>query len=256
MRFTALCAAVTLAATCSSLAQADGGQAGKANLDDAQSRLAYAFGMQAGKRARELSRRIDRFDMEAFLCGVRDSASGTGTMLSEQEALKELDVHVRAMDAKRQEAVAALTERNTVEGKAFLETNARKDGVTVTDSGLQYEVLKQGKGPMPTLETVVEVHCRGTFLDGTPFMDTYKNGTPRRMQVKDAAPAWAEALQLMSIGSKYRVYAPPELAADTEKLPLAMSFGGRRTVVFELELVEILDRFPNLDKNAPEGALW
>jgi len=100
----------------------------------------------------------------------------------------------------------------SVEGEAFLAENAKKDGITVTDSGLQYEVLNQGSGEKPSKESTVKTHYHGTLIDGTVFDSSVERGQPAEFPVGGVIAGWTEALQLMPVGSKYRLFIPHELA--------------------------------------------
>ena len=125
------------------------------------------------------------------------------------------------------------------ENEAFLEKNKEKEGVTVTPSGLQYEVIKMGSGNKPTINSTVKVHYVGTLIDGTEFDSSVARGEPAQFPLSGVISGWTEALQLMPVGSKFRIYLPQELA-----------YGGNQagdkikpfsTLIFDVELLEIVE---------------
>ena len=126
--------------------------------------------------------------------------------------------------------------KNKLEGAAFLETNKLRDGVVVTESGLQYEVLKEGKGPKPTAEDKVKVHYHGTLTDGTVFDSSVERGKPISFNLNQVIPGWTEGVQLMPVGSKYKFYIPQELGYGSRQ---AGKIPPYSTLIFEVELLGI-----------------
>lgn len=122
-------------------------------------------------------------------------------------------------------------------GMAFLAENAKKDGVTVLPSGLQYKVLVQGDGPSPAATDKVKVHYRGTFIDGREFDSSYKRGTPAVFALNQVIKGWTEAVQLMNVGAKWQICVPSELAYGRNAPP---QIGPNKVLVFEIELLEVL----------------
>ncbi|QQT26139.1 FKBP-type peptidyl-prolyl cis-trans isomerase [Sphingobacterium spiritivorum] len=131
-----------------------------------------------------------------------------------------------------------LAERNLKEGIAFLEENAKRDNVIVKPSGLQYEILKEGNGEIPTLKAKVLCHYKGTLLDGTVFDSSYKRKKPEAFFVRELIKGWQEVLVLMPIGSHWKIYIPCHLAYGFESL--TENSGGNCTLIFEMELKAIL----------------
>ena len=121
-------------------------------------------------------------------------------------------------------------------GTEFMQANKAKDGVSTTESGLQYEVITASDGPSPDASDNVEVHYSGTFLHGTEFESSYKRGTPARFPLDGVISGWTEGLQLMSVGSKYRFCIPSELAYGENAPP---AIGPGQTLIFEVELLGI-----------------
>lgn len=128
-------------------------------------------------------------------------------------------------------------EKNLQEGQAFLAQNKTKPGVVTTASGLQYEVLKEGTGPKPTLNQTVKVHYEGTLIDGTIFDSSYKRGEPIEFGVTQVIPGWTEALQLMNVGSKYKLYLPSNIAYGANGAGGAI--GPNETLIFTVELLAV-----------------
>ena len=150
---------------------------------------------------------------------------------------------------KQQAAAAQAAATNAAAGQAFLAENAGREGVTVTESGLQYEVLQAGEGASPGPEDTVEVHYRGTLVDGTEFDSSYGRGQTVQFGVTQVIPGWTEALQLMQVGSKYRLVIPPELAYGAGGA--GQTIGPNSTLVFEVELVSIVEAEEEAAAEAP-----
>ena len=139
------------------------------------------------------------------------------------------DYFVELSQKKSQEAISA--------GQAFLDENGKKEGVTTTASGLQYEVLTNGTGATPIESDQVTVHYHGTLVDGTVFDSSVERGQPATFPVNGVIPGWVEALQLMNVGSKYKLYIPSDLAYGERGA--GGSIGPNETLIFEVELLSI-----------------
>lgn len=133
--------------------------------------------------------------------------------------------------------VLADAEKNREAGEAFLDNNSEKNGVTVTASGLQYLVLVEGKGAKPQPTDSVTVHYKGTLINGTVFDSSYDRGEPATFPLEDVIPGWTEGLQLMNVGSKYRLFIAPELAYGERGAGLMI--GPNAALIFDVELLEI-----------------
>ncbi|MGJ1195616.1 FKBP-type peptidyl-prolyl cis-trans isomerase [Sphingobacterium spiritivorum] len=131
-----------------------------------------------------------------------------------------------------------LAERNLKDGIAFLAENAKRDTVNVTPSGVQYEILKEGSGGIPTSKAKVLCHYKGTLLDGTVFDSSYKRKKPEAFLVRELIRGWQEVLVMMPVGSHWKIYIPSHLAYGFESL--TESSGGNCTLIFEMELKAIL----------------
>jgi FKBP-type peptidyl-prolyl cis-trans isomerase len=128
---------------------------------------------------------------------------------------------------------------NLEAGNAFLEENKGREGVKTTASGLQYEVITEGTGPIPSAEDRVRVHYHGTLIDGTVFDSSVERGEPAVFGVGQVIPGWTEALQLMPVGSKWKIYVPSELAYGERGA--GADIGPNTTLIFEVELLEIVE---------------
>jgi len=141
---------------------------------------------------------------------------------------------MEALQAKKMEAQY---NDNKVAGQNFLAENAKKEGVITTASGLQYEVIKKGNGPLPKDTDKVKVHYHGTLVDGTVFDSSVDRGQPAEFGVTQVIKGWVEGLQLMPVGSKYKFYIPQELAYGSQSQGQIKPFS---TLIFEVELLEIV----------------
>lgn len=201
--------------------------AAPAGLKDLKQRSSYALGYLNGKSMKRQS--VD-VDTEIFLQGLRAGLSGAKSELSDedmQSCLKDLQAELPA------KAAAA----NKKEGDAFLAKNKKEEGVVTTKSGLQYKVLKDGKGASPKATDSVTVHYRGTLIDGTEFDSSYKRGEPISFEVTGVIKGWTEALQLMKPGAKWMLYIPSELAYG-ENPRAGGPIPPNAVLIFEVELLE------------------
>src|SRR5581483_2855080 len=149
----------------------------------------------------------------------------------------------------------ALADKNQQASDQFLADNAKKPGVKTTASGLEYEVLTEGKGPHPTKDDKVTVNYKGTLIDGTVFDSSYDRGQPATFPLANVIPGWTEGLQLMTPGSKYKLYIPSNLGYGERGAGLKI--GPNETLIFEVELMKVeKGEAPkaDADKNAPVEA--
>jgi FKBP-type peptidyl-prolyl cis-trans isomerase len=208
-----------------------------ADLESFEGRSSYAIGVNFGTGIKQDNVPLD---MDAFMQGVSDVLSDRDPQMTNEEigeALQELTRHVREARAQQH---GEDSQRNLEEGRAYLEENGQRDGVTTTESGLQYEVLTQGDGPRPTATDRVSVHYRGTLTDGTEFDSSYDSGQPVTFPVNGVIGGWVEALQLMPVGSKYRLVIPPDLGYGERGS--GANIGPNATLIFEVELLEIVEQ--------------
>ncbi len=214
----------------------------KADLGDPGVRRSYGLGANYGKL---LDRQNLQIDMDSFISGLKDGL-GNESLLTDQEiqaVLKAITDDLRARSTRKREEAA---QNNLNEGQAFLEENAKKDGVITLKSGLQYKVIRQGDGRTPTDRDTVKVHYRGTLIDGSEFDSSYGRGQPANFGVNGVIKGWTEALQLMKEGAKWQLYIPSELAYGARGT--GSSIGPNAALVFDVELLEITT--PPLPKTA------
>ncbi len=196
-------------------------------LETPESKLSYSLGMMIGDRVLP---QYGELDYDLVLQGMKDQNSGGETAITMEEAQM-------ALQAQQQEVAAAAAAAAEEKGKGFLAENKAKEGVMVTDSGLQYEVITEGTGPKPTADDTVSVHYVGTLMNGTEFDSSIARGEPASFPLKGVIPGWTEGLQLMNVGSKYRFVIPSDLAYGERGAGQAI--GPGETLVFEVELLEI-----------------
>ena len=172
-------------------------------------------------------------DLNAMLMGLRDALAGKDSILSDEEIDAAMDAFQKEMEVK----AAAKLEGKKKEGADYLADNKKQQGVQATVTGLQYKVVKAGTGAKPKATDTVTVHYRGTLTDGTEFDSSYKRNMPATFPVNGVISGWTEALQMMTVGSKWMLYIPSDLAyGDDGRPPVIPPFS---TLVFEVELIGI-----------------
>lgn len=199
-------------------------------LASLEQKLSYIVGTNiAGQFKRdELS-----LDVKAFNMAVNDVASGAESRLT-QEQIQEAVATVQQQAQEKQQLAQAAAK---AEGAAYLEANAKREGVVVTESGLQYKEIVAGDGEIPTSDKTVVVHYKGTLIDGTEFDSSYKRGAPAEFPVTGVIKGWVEALQLMNVGDKFELTIPSDLAYGPRGS--GQLIGPDATLLFEVELIEI-----------------
>ena len=197
-------------------------------------KISYSIGMDIGGN---LKRGSVEVDPDLLAKGLKDSYGGGKTVLTEDQARQTLADFQKAMMAKQAETMKKLSEKNKADGEKFLAENAKKEGVKVLPSGLQYKVIAPGTGKSPTTADTVTTHYRGTLIDGTEFDSSYKRGQPATFPVSGVIPGWTEALQLMKEGAKWQLFVPPGLAYGERGA--GQVIGPNATLVFEVELLTV-----------------
>lgn len=195
-------------------------------------RASYGVGRQMGEQL--ASNPFDGVDAEAVAQGVLDALHSKDS----QVARPDLEEAFRTIGTRMQEKQEQQAKAQAKVGELFLADNAKKDGITVTASGLQYEVLVTGTGEKPTAKSRVKTHYHGTLIDGTVFDSSVNRGEPIDFAVGGVIAGWTEALQLMPVGSKWRLYIPHNLAYGERGT--GASIAPFSALIFDVELLEIV----------------
>jgi len=205
-----------------------------------QEKLSYSLGVTLGQ---SIQQDVEDLDTDAFSDAVKDVFAGEELDLSDEEiaaALTKFQQEAMAKRAEEQEKLAAEREKqgedNQAAGESYLAENADKDGVTTTDSGLQYKELEEGDGASPEAGDTVEVNYEGKLIDGTVFDSSYERGEPVTFQVGQVIEGWQEALKMMNVGDTWEVVIPAELAYGARgQGPI----GPNETLIFKVELLDV-----------------
>jgi len=210
-------------------------------LDTLEQRASYLMGRNFGE---QLSAGGDQFQIDhaIAIAGFREGLSGAESRLSEEQitaTITEFQEHMQALEAEARAAAEAehamLSETNEAEGLAFLAENGTREGVITTETGLQYEVITEGEGPMPSPEALVTVNYTGTLIDGTVFDSTDIHGEPATFPLNRVIAGWTEGVGLMNAGSVYKLYIPYALAYGEHG---SGEIPPKATLIFEVELLE------------------
>lgn len=199
-----------------------------------EEKLSYGMGLDLGKYLKGLGGTIN---LEVLKEGLDDGFTDAEPKLSQEELTAVQEEFAAEMKAEQEAKLAEAKQKNSAAGKAFLDENLKKEGVQVTASGLQYEVLEKADGAKPKAEDTVKVDYVGTFIDGSEFDSSIKRGEPAVFPVNQVIPGWSEALQLMEVGSKYRVVVPAELAYGEAGAPPVIE--PNSVLIFEIDLLGI-----------------
>lgn len=199
------------------------------SLKCAEDSLAYAIGVSMYQGVERLN--VD-MNMDIIAGGLK-AAQKDDALFSSEEANAYIQEYMKEMEGK-------VVDVNKEVGNKFLEENKSNEGVVVSQSGLQYKVLKTGAGPIPVAEDQVKVHYTGSLLDGTVFDSSVERGEPAVFGVTQVIKGWVEVLQLMPVGSKYKVFIPSDLAYGDRGAGEDIKPGS--TLIFEIELLEIISK--------------
>ncbi len=215
---------------------------GAQEIEGETAEISYKMGYDIGQRMKELG--VPDFDAAAFQQGTVDALEGKDNALSEeqsQNAMAALGRYQQEAMERRRTELARQSEENLKAGEEYLAENAQREEVATTESGLQYEVLELGDGAKPEAANTVKVHYRGTLLDGTEFDSSYARGEPATFPLNRVISGWTEGLQLMPVGSKFKFHIPSDLAYGGRSQG---AIGPNSTLVFEVELIEIIEDAP------------
>jgi FKBP-type peptidyl-prolyl cis-trans isomerase FklB len=200
-------------------------------LKSSNDSLSYAFGVSLGEYLKNQG--VTNLNYALLTKAIDQSLKKQKTYLDMNQANQVIG---QVAQAKMQKNVSAEKQKGT----AFLAQNKKRTNVKVTASGLQYEVLKEGNGPKPANTDTVSAHYAGSLLDGKEFDNSYKRGEPLQIPVAGVIPGWTEALQLMPVGSKWKLYIPSELGYGD--YGAGQDIPGGATLVFEVELLDIVNK--------------
>ena len=203
------------------------------DLQDEDSKIAYSIGVNIGQSLMQQGL-LDNVDFDTFVSGMRDTVTGE-PRLSNEEIIASIQTFQQRMIAQQNAQMDAMRQ----EGEAFMANNAEQDGVVVLESGLQYMVLESGdaSGQSPSPSNAVLAHYHGTFIDGSVFDSSIERGEPAQFGVNQVIAGWTEALQLMKVGDKWRLFIPYDLAyGENGSPPVIPPFS---TLIFDVELLEI-----------------
>jgi|GEM_PF-272323 len=210
-------------------------EAEKKEDTEKMAKISYAIGYFNGASFKQQSIDVTTDD---FVRGMKDGLSGATPASSEDEMRALLQSFGQEMRTKMMEKMRVQGEENKKKGEEFLKANAAKEGVKTTASGLQYKVITEGTGLMPTANDIVKVHYKGMLIDGKEFDSSYTTGEPVEFPVGGVIPGWTEALQLMKVGSKYELFIPADLAYGLSgRMPV---IGPNEALIFEVELLDIV----------------
>ena len=204
-------------------------------MTSVKEKASYTIGFSIGS-----SIKSDDMDLDlGFLFeGLRDATQGKPRRLTDEEVQAVMAAFQAEMQKRQQASALAAGGTNAKEGAAFLAANTKKPGVVTLPSGLQYQVIKPGTGPMPTARDTVKTHYRGTLLGGKEFDSSYSQGKPAEFRVNRVIDGWTEALQRMKVGAKWKLFIPSNLAYGARGS--APDIGPNATLIFDIELIEIV----------------
>ena len=201
-------------------------------LETIEQRVSYGVGRQLGDQLR--NNPFKDFDVSAVQAGLADAIANTESQVSDEDLNEAFGI----VSKKMQELEQAEAKVKAAEGEAYLVENAKRDEVTTTESGLQYEVIVTGEGETPTAASTVSVHYHGTFINGDIFDSSVDRGQPAEFPVGGVIAGWTEALQLMTEGSKWRLYVPYGLAYGERGSQGAIP--PYATLIFDVELLAVV----------------
>lgn len=217
-------------------AESKDGTAAIPGLATEKEQVSYMIGMAMSKQLEPVK---DEIDVDTIAKAIRTSLSGGKLLMTDEQAQKIGEAFGQKMQAKQLAKMMADAKTNLEAGQKFLAENAKKPGVQTTPSGLQYQVVTQGTGPKPKAGEVVRVHYKGALLDGKVFDSSYDRGQPVVFPLDQVVPGWQEGLQLMPVGSKYKLWIPASLGYGEKGTP-GGPIGPNATLVFDVELLDIV----------------
>ncbi len=203
-------------------------------LPTEKDQASYAIGMAMGKQLSEIK---DEVKLDMVIKALRTQMSGGKALINDDQAKEIMQGFSQKMQAKMLAKAMEEAKTNQEKGDKFLAENGKKPGVVTTASGLQYQVMTEGKGAKPSPSDGVKVNYKGSLIDGKVFDSSYERGEPAVMPLTGVIPGWSEALQLMPVGSKYKLWIPAKLAYGEQAPPM---IGPNQMLEFEVELLDIV----------------
>lgn len=222
---------MVVVAACNEKEQAKEATAPALDLSTDRAKFSYAMGFQYARTLKDNDILKD-IDVDTAVIAIKEIASGKETALSEEDVV----AAITAFQEKLQQEAVAEAEAKAKEGVEFLTANKSKEGVITTESGLQYKVVTVGEGATPTQENEVEVHYKGTLVNGDVFDSSYERGQPATFPIGNVIPGFREGMMLMKEGGKSILYIPSALAYGKQAPP---SIGPDQTLIFEVELLKV-----------------
>lgn len=199
-----------------------------------EDRASYGIGLNLGRNMLVQGVAIN---VDFIAQGLRDAAEGGTALLTDEEIQTALQELQKRVQEEQQAKFAASADSNKKDGEAFLAANTAKEGVVTRPSGLQYKIVNDGDGPMPSESDTVRVHYEGRLIDGTVFDSSIKRGTPAEFPINGVIQGWIEALPLMKVGSKWQLFIPSEMAYKDRGQG---QIGPNSVLIFDVELLEIV----------------
>lgn len=203
------------------------------SLDSEEKKVSYSMGLIFGQR---MASDIQDVDTDTFVAGIRDGLEDKEPKLTDEEIRTVLEGFQQKQQEQQMQEMKQMADENLAASTEFLETNAKREGVKTTESGLQYEVITEGSGDSPSADDMVKVHYTGTLTDGTVFDSSRERGEPVTFKLSDVIPGWTEGLQMMKEGGRWKLYLPPELAYGPGG---NRSIGPNEALIFDVELLEV-----------------
>jgi len=200
-------------------------------------KASYIIGFSYGTG---MKRDLGELNLEQIMQGFKHGFEGQSSLITAEESKQIMSAFQQKKRAEMQEKQSKQASENLSKGKAFLDQNAKEDGVKTTDSGLQYKVIKAGEGQAPGPRDVVKVHYEGTLIDGSVFDSSKQRGQPIEFSVDGVIAGWTEALQMMTPGAQWKLFIPPDLAYGENGT--SGPIGPNETLIFDVELLEVSKR--------------
>lgn len=206
------------------------------DLSSETAKFSYALGLEIGASLKNINDNTE-LDLTILSRAIKDHLNEKEPLLSQEESNEVKKTVFTRLQTVQAEKMKTSSEKNVKDEEAFLNDNKSKGGITTTASGLQYEILRKGTGDSPKATDRVSVNYKGSLLDGTEFDSSYKRGQPSTFNVNQVIKGWSEALELMQVGGKYKLYIPSKLGYGERGA--GDKIGPNATLVFEVELLSI-----------------